>query len=142
MPGDGLAVFLEEDEKENNQKDKEKIKSSSSYVPLDQFPDNESTENESTENESTESNPNENNSEERALGEVLPIEIIALLTVILGPGINELDSQKLQSIVEDFGEKIKQILAVAAVVMKIPGASSNPTYQELIESDSTNSNEN
>ena len=86
----------------------------------------------STSSENQSSSTEEAASEEREAGDVLPTEIMALLTVLIGDSISDIEPEKLQEIVVSFGESVVQILAVAAVIMKVPLAEENPIYQDII----------
>lgn len=61
-----------------------------------------------------------------------PEEIYALASIFLGPMISEYSPEELQNIITSLGEKITDILIVSAVLLKLPGASQIPRYQELI----------
>jgi len=86
---------------------------------------------ESTEESST-SSSSEVSLEDREPGTVLPSEILAILSVLLGDSISDLTPEQLEDIVADFGERLSQLLSVAAVIMQVPLADQNPIYQDLI----------
>lgn len=86
---------------------------------------------ESTEESST-SSSSEVSLEDREQGVALPTEILAILSVLLGDSISELTPEQLEDIIADFGERLSQLLSVAAVIMQVPLADQNPIYQDLI----------
>ena len=86
---------------------------------------------ESTE-ESNADSSSDTSLEDREPGTVLPAEILAILSVLLGDSISDLTPEQLENIAADFGERLVKLLSVAAVIMKVPLADQNPVYQEII----------
>lgn len=82
--------------------------------------------------ETTEESSTASSAENREAGVPLPTEIMAILSVLLGDSISELTTEQLEDIVADFGERLSQLLSVAAVIMQVPLADQNPIYQDLI----------
>jgi len=64
-------------------------------------------------------------------GSSIDPKIAAMLFVLLGEGVTELSPEKLSDVVSGFTEKITDLLAVAAVLMGVPGAESNQQYLDI-----------